>query len=59
MNRYENLFKDFLSHLPQMKSLKKIDLGKNKFNTDCFNILSESLINSEIEFIAIDDSNQD
>ena len=49
-------FKEFLLEIPQMKSLRQIDFTHNEFNKECFDVLAESLVNSEVNFVGFDDS---
>ncbi|KAK8841476.1 hypothetical protein M9Y10_027095 [Tritrichomonas musculus] len=56
-NGYLVNFKDFLTDLSKMKSVTHIDFTHNRFDKDCFQILVHSLYNSEIQYMALDDSN--
>lgn len=53
---YFHTFKNFLTNIPQMKFLKQIDLSHNDIDDECFETLSTSLMNSNLEFIALDNS---
>lgn len=52
-----NELKHLLSHIQKMKQLKQIDLTNSSLDDDCFTILEEALVKSNIEAIALDDSN--
>ncbi|KAK8898686.1 hypothetical protein M9Y10_000978 [Tritrichomonas musculus] len=54
---YFRQFKTFLSHISDMKYLKKLDLSHNNIDDECFDILSESLLRATLDFIALDNSN--
>ncbi|OHT07772.1 hypothetical protein TRFO_23874 [Tritrichomonas foetus] len=51
----ENI-KSFIERIPDMKSLKQIDISFNSIDDESFTLLADSVFNSEIEFISFDGS---
>lgn len=50
-------FKEFLFEISNMKSLRKILITKNNLDNECFEILANSLIKSNVDLLSFDGSN--